>query len=233
VIDLRLGDCLEVMRGIPDGSVDAVVTDPPYRGISGGKYNRRGWTGSILERNDGRIFAHNDIAIKNWLPEVYRVMRIGADCYVMINNLNLRELLNEADRVGLGFHNMLAWRKNTVTANRWYMKECEWVLYFYKQRARTINNPSSKQLFSWPNPNKKLHPTEKPVPLFEHYIRNSTYEGQLILDPFMGSGTTGVACVNTGRSFIGIERDPGYFQVAQERIAKAQEAHQLVFETAS
>jgi site-specific DNA-methyltransferase (adenine-specific) len=84
--------------------------------------------------------------------------------------------------------------------------------------------PSSIIRFSNADRTKIVHPTQKPVPLMEYLIKTYTHEGETVLDNCMGSGTTGVACVNTSRPFIGIERDPGYFQVSKDRIQKAQDA---------
>ena len=101
------------------------------------------------------------------------------------------------------------------------MKNCEFTLFFKKGKAKTINNPSSKMVHKFNNPTgKKLHPTEKPVDLMEMYVLNSSNKSDLVLDPFMGSGSTGIACINTGRSFIGIELDEKYFNIAKERIKK-------------
>jgi site-specific DNA-methyltransferase (adenine-specific) len=107
------------------------------------------------------------------------------------------------------------------TANRWYMKNLEFTLYLWKGRARTINNPSSKQLLRGGIEKESGHPTEKPVHLMAEYIANSSMRGQTILDPFMGSGTTGVACAQLGRRFIGIEIDEAFFDIACERVEDA------------
>jgi site-specific DNA-methyltransferase (adenine-specific) len=217
------GDCLEVMPTLAANSVDLILCDPPYRVVSGGTSSELavGYRGSILEKNDGKIFKHNDIEIADYLPEFYRILKPGSHCYVMTNNINLRELLNVAERVGFGFHNLLAWRKNNCTANRWYMKEAEWVCFFYKRPAKPINHMGSKQIFEFDNIRGRVHPTQKPVELMLHYIENSTTVGQVVLDPFLGSGTTGVAARNCQRNFIGIERDPDYFAIARERIEGA------------
>ena len=90
--------------------------------------------------------------------------------------------------------------------------------YTYESTERY---PRSIQVFSTDTQNSSFHPTQKPVALCEYLIRTYTNEGETVLDNTMGSGTTGVACVNTGRHFIGIEQEEKYFQVAQERIALA------------
>lgn len=224
------GDCLVEMARLEAGSVDMVLCDPPYRVISGGTSSElaAGYKGSILKKNDGKIFTHNNIKISEYMPEFFRVLKPGSHCYVMTNNLNLRELLNVADAVGFGFHNLLAWRKNNCTANRWYMKETELVCFFYKRPAKPIVNMGSKQIFECDNVRDRQHPTQKPVELMAHYIKNSSVVGNVILDPFAGSGTTLVAAINTGRNFIGIERDENYFAIARKRIGEARPVGQPV-----
>lgn len=223
MVELYQGDSLALMKGIPDGSVDLVVTDPPYRVISGGKPKRKGQPSGMLSLNDGKIFQHNDIDPEMWFPELYRVLKDNAHCYVMVNLLNLQEFMNAACQAGFKIHNLLIWKKNNATPNRWYMKNCEFTLFLYKGKAKHIINCGSKQCHEFDNiRGRKSHPTEKPVELMEYYILNSSAENDTVLDPFMGSGSTGVACVNTGRNFIGMELDEKYFSVADARMAPFQ-----------
>lgn len=225
MIDLRKGDCLEIMKDIPDKSIDLIVTDPPYRTISGGNNTPKwlsGYGNSVLYKNDGKIFKHNDINHKEWLKETYRVLKDNSHIYIMTNLLNLFTLKNIAEEVGFKIHNLLVWEKNTCNANRWYMKNCEYILFMRKGKAKSINNASSKTVHKFNNiVGTKKHPTEKPIELMELYISNSSKEGNIVLDPFMGSGSTGVACLNTGRNFIGIELDENYFEIAKNRIENA------------
>ena len=215
-------DALNILRNLKDGSVDLVVTDPPYKVISGGNKSevwKSKYSGCVLEKNDGKIFQHNDIEFKDWLPEVYRVLKDGTHFYCMTNVLNLSKIIQEAEKVGFYLHNILVWEKNNISTNRWYMKNCEFVLFFKKGKAKTINNPSSKMVHKFNNPTgKKLHPTEKPVELMEMYVLNSSNEGDLVLDPFMGSGSTALACLKNSRDFIGIEIDSNYYNIAKQRI---------------
>jgi site-specific DNA-methyltransferase (adenine-specific) len=94
------------------------------------------------------------------------------------------------------------------------MKSCEMILYFWKGRAKTINNPSSNQIISIPSLKQQEHPTAKPSELFIHLIENSSNTGDLVLDPFLGSGACGVAAIRSRRKFIGIEIEPKYFDLA-------------------
>lgn len=222
MIDLKCDDCLKVLKDIPDNSIDLIVTDPPYRTISGGNKSEKwksGYKNSILYKNDGKIFEHNDIDHKKWLKECYRVLKNNSHIYIMTNVLNLFNLEKLATEVGFKVHNLLVWEKNTANANRWYMKNCEYVLFMRKGKAKTINNPSSKTVHKYNNIiGNKLHPTEKPIDLMKFYVSNSSNKNDVVLDPFMGSGSTGIACKELNRNFIGIEIDEKYFDIAEKRI---------------
>jgi site-specific DNA-methyltransferase (adenine-specific) len=200
------GDALALLASLRDESIDLIVTDPPYRVISGGNSSpastaNYGWKSSVLAANDGKIFSHNAVFIKEYMPHFYRLLKPGSHCYVMINNLNLRELLNVAADVGFGFHNLLRWDKNTCNANRWYMKDCEYTGFFYKKPAKSINRPGDKQGYACNTIRKadKLHDTQKPVELMAHYVTNSSEPGDLVLDPFAGAASTLVAAAQSGR----------------------------------
>jgi len=221
-MQLLHGDCLELMKSIPDASIDSIITDPPYKTISGGNKTPAwisGYGNSVLHKNDGKIFKHNNINHKDWLNESYRILKNNSHIYIMSNLINLFDLQAIAISTGFKLHNLLVWEKNTANANRWYMKNCEYVLFMRKGNAKSINNASSKTVHKFNNIiGNKIHPTEKPIELMELYVSNSTKNNQIVLDPFMGSGTTGVACKNLNRNFIGIELDEIYFNIAKERI---------------
>lgn len=224
-VQLKQGDSLELLKEIPDCSIDLIVTDPPYRCISGGRAGKKNQPSGILTKNDGKLFDHNDVKASDFFPELYRVLKDDTHCYVMVNLLNLQDFMNAAFQAGFKIHNLLIWRKNNVTPNRWYMKNCEFTLFLYKGKAKPIRNCGSKQCHDFSNiVGRKQHPTEKPVELMEYYILNSCCENDIVLDPFMGSGSTGVACANTGRRFIGMELDKKYFDIALKRIAEAEKA---------
>lgn len=223
-IKLYNGDCLEVMdKLIAEGvKVDAIITDPPYRTISGGRDEKfKKWEGSILEKNDGKIFEYNDVDHREWLKRCYDILKDDTHIYIMTNLLNLFNLKSLAENVGFKIHNLLVWEKNNAVFNKWYMKNCEYTLFMYKGKAKFINNLGSKTVEQFINPINKLHPTEKPIGLMKLYCENSTNKNEIVLDPFMGSGTTGVACKELNRDFIGIELDSNYFNIAKERIDNA------------
>lgn len=245
---IKQGDCLEALKNIPANSVDLVVTDCPYKIVAGGcTINKRedectgvlrkrtasnGWVDKLLDDvpdtvRKGKMFKHNDISFAKWLPEIFRVLKSGSHCYIMINGRNLKELQTEAEKVGFKYVNLLAWRKNNKTPNKYYMQQLEFVLLLRKGKARNINNMGTSNCLDVPNIiGKKTHPTEKPVDLMKIFIENSSSVGDIVLDPFMGSGATAVAAVNAGRHYIGFELDSQYFQIADNRIQKAIENRQ-------
>ena len=222
MIDLRQGDCLELMKDIPDKSIDLVVTDPPYKIVQGGCTNKAvRLKGSNQEQlKKGTLFNNNSIKFNEWIPEVYRVLKNNSHCYIMSNDRNINELLNVCEKVGFKLLNILVWGKSKHSPNRYYMKNCEFIVFLRKGKAKNINDMGTKQLLLIDNVANKKHPSEKPIKLMEILIKNSSDEKDIVLDTFLGSGTTGVACVNTNRNFIGIELDEKYFNIAKERIEK-------------
>ena len=217
---LYQGDCLEIMPTLD--KVDAVVTDPPYMLVSGGltRADMGGKFNADQYDNGGAIVPCN-IEWADFMPPIFESLKDNAHAYVMANNRHVQNMLNSAEVAGFRFHNLLVWNKGTATPNRWYMKNLEYTGFFYKGKAFIINDCGSTQLHKIPNILNAEHPTEKPSELMAVYIGNSTQRGETILDPFMGSGTTGVACAKMGRKFIGIELEPKYFDIACNRIEKA------------
>lgn len=223
-------DCLNVLKNIEDESIDCVVTDCPYHIVSGGCTNipRQDETGGILNKRNtftqanaktGKLFDNNEIEFKDWLPDIYRVLKQGTHCYIMINARNLKELQQEAENVGFEFQNILIWYKQNATPNRYYLNAYEMILMLKKGNARNINNMGCKNVLEIANIlDGKTQPTEKPVRLNEILIANSTNKGEVVLDPFMGTGSCGVAAKKLGRDFIGIEIDEKYYNIAKDRI---------------
>ena len=235
MIEIHNDDCLNVFKTINDNSIDLIVSDIPYKIVSGGctkdtvKIRATKFMGEMLDRysledhnliKSGKLFKHNDIKFSEFLPSLYRILKDDSHCYLMVNGRNLNELQNEAEKVGFKYQNLLVWDKGNATPNKWYMNACEFILFLRKGKAKNINNLGSKTILSVPNVRNKMHPTEKPVELMQILIENSSNENDTVLDPFMGSGSSGVACINTHRNFIGIELDKTYFDIAQNRINK-------------
>lgn len=139
----------------------------------------------------------------------------------MSNNRNVKDMWIAAESAGLYFHNLLVWIKHNTVTNKYYMKNCEFTGFFKKGNAKTINAKGSQSAVKVPNYKQTGHPTEKPVELMKFYITNSTNEGDLVIDPFCGTGSTAMACLETNRRFIGFEKDPKYYKECVERLKNA------------
>jgi site-specific DNA-methyltransferase (adenine-specific) len=219
---LILGDAMAILPSLP--KTDLIVSDVPYAlttgGVSKSSKTMSGIFASHNYRNDGQLIMAT-VPFPEMMTAFHAVLVDDADCYVMANDKNVHPLTDAAFNAGFGLHNLLVWDKVTPTANRWYMKNLEFTLYLWKGRAKTINDPSSKQLLRGGLDKVCGHPTEKPVYLMAEYVRNSSRPGDTVLDPFMGSGSTGVSAMNLGRKFIGIEIHEPFFEMACKRIEAA------------
>ena len=136
----------------------------------------------------------------------------------MTNFINLEHYLEEIRKAGFDIHNLLIWEKNNATPNRWYMKNCEYIIFARKGAAKPINNCGSKTVLQFKNVKDKIHPTEKPLDLLELLITNSTLPGDIVLDPFGGSFSTALAAIKTGRKAISFEIDKNFFSAGKERL---------------
>ena len=229
---LHHGDCLDILRSLPSGSADAVVTDPPYSVSVKGSVHR-GRRGS---RNLD-FFAGDDdwgamtAFVGSVVSECVRVVNDTASMYFWIGHRQMGEVVSRLEANGFTTK-FLVWAKNCPPpAPPWsgWPSGAELCVYAYRP-GRTWNiapadMPRSNVIvadsFRHGQPGKVAHPTQKPLAVIEPLLTASTSEGDTILDPFMGSGTTGVACMRTGRKFIGIEIDKGYFDIAKRRIEEA------------
>ncbi len=330
-VTLHLGDCLEVMRSMPDGSVDLVLTDPPYN-IGKAKWDKIpdyiNWCGKwikecerVLKDNGSFYFWHNDMVqiaqLMEWIRQntkfVYNSFCIWdkgdfralawknpseannlrswfSTCEyclsynlsdgvrtewdktglsrVLTNNPAFNELqeyfkterektgmtATELDRIMGIKASYCYWEKpttheyrlpdeknykalQTYFAGEAFRREYEDLRREYEslrreyEDLRYTHNLDENHNNVWKSSEHnsgKQHPTQKPIDLMTRTIKTSSKEDGVILDPFMGSGSTGVACVQTGRNFIGIEIDPTYFAIAEKRIAEAQKQPRLI-----
>ena len=245
-MELFNGDCLEVMKSIPDKSVDMILCDLPY----------------------GTTACKWDIIIPfEPLWEQYKRIIKDRGAIVLFGSEPFTSALVMSNPDWFKYE--LIWQKtmasNFALLKKQPAKKHENILVFYKKQPtynpqmedgkpyvdnrntgtrntsvgsesnlirRPINNkgsryPSTVQKFSNGN-NRNVHPTQKPVALLEYLIKTYTLEGETVLDNCMGSGSTGVACINTNRDFIGIEKDDKYFKIAKQRIEAAQKEVQNV-----
>lgn len=243
--DLRHGDCLELMAGIPDGSVDMILCDLPY-GTTACKWD------TVIPFEP--LWAHYRRVAKRNAAIVLTASQPFTAALVMSNPSEFRYCwVWEKPKAS----NFLLARKQPLKAHEDIAVFCQQATPYFPQMAqgepyfrggiKTIHDnpevantipgyhshirqsvdgkrfPRTVQKFTTAEREGRLHPTQKPVALMEYLVRTYTREGETVLDNCMGSGTTGVACANTGRQFIGIEREPKYFEIARERIARATE----------
>ena len=225
-IDIRLGNAIELIKQLPAESIDCVVTDPPYKVTSRGNAGNAGGMFTKKVNMQGRVFAENDVKITDFASELYRVLKEQTHCYVMCNQINLQPYLNELTRVGFKVTRVLVWDKGNKINNQFYMGQVEFIIFCRKGKAKRVNNCGISELIAIPNKKTKrkdgtnYHDTEKPVALMLHLVSQSTVEGDVVLDPFVGIGATAVACVKTARRFIGYELDKTYYMVAVGRVNK-------------
>lgn len=237
-VKLLQGDCLELLQQIPDGSVDMILCDPPY------KQTRNKWD--------------KPLDLDALWRQYRRVIKENGAIVLFADGIFLADLMNSCRRL---WRYNLVWDKQLTTgflnANRQPLRRHEYICVFYKKqpvynpqkvkgkknhskkttgtdkcygRYNVVDNseklgdmkhPTSIVTFAKPHPSVAVHETQKPVPLLEWLVRTYTNEGDTVLDNCMGSGSTGVACVNTGRHFIGMEIGAEHFETATNRITEA------------
>jgi DNA modification methylase len=222
-------DCMKVMQSLPDESIDLVCTDPPYKVTPKGCAGTMSGYWTNQKSNDGKIFDCNDIDIQDYIQEFYRLLKDDAHCYIMCNNLNLPHFFDVIGKSQFHFVKLLVWDKQSKICGRYYMGQVEHIFMLRKGKDKPINNCSQSDLLSFSNFNREkdkdgnnLHDSMKPIPLMQCLIENSTQEGETVLDTFMGSATTALACIRSKRHYVGCEIDPKYYKVALDRIANEQ-----------
>ena len=247
MITLMQGDCLEMMKEIPDGSVDMVLTDPPY-GTTACKWDsiiplEPMWEQlkRVIKPNGAIVMTASQpftsVLVCSNLPMfkyswVWKKTRPGGFVSAKLKPLKDVEdvcVFSEGATANGSKRNMPYYPQGVKPGIPWKRpkkyKGSEGVNYGRESHAlerTTTGSNYPREIIEFANPNSDvLHPTLKPVPLMEYMIKTYTNEGETVLDFTMGSGTTGVACKNLNRRFIGIELDEQYFKIAQERISAA------------
>ena len=233
-IDLRQGDCLELMKDIPDKSIDMILCDLPY-GTTACKWDNVIPFEPMWERLNRIIKPNGAICLFGSEPfsSALRMSNIKNFKYDWIWNKKLAGNGILAKKQPLKIHEIVSVFHSGVyipqmTKGKYRkkmgLKESEITggNSFAKQTENDLYYPKSILEYGIGNMRKgRLHPTQKPIDLLEYLIYTYTNEGETVLDFAMGSGSTGVACINTGRNFIGIELDETYFEIAKKRIEEA------------
>jgi len=233
-MNLMLGDCLERMKEIPDGSVDLILTDPPY-GTTACKWDTVIPLDKMWEQLNRVIKPNGAIVLFGNEPfsSALRMSNIKKWRYDWIWEKNKPTNFGNANKMPLKSYEIISVFYNslpvynpqglvdipekTVKRNKNEEPEAYGKTGLIGEFKRNKTN-FPRQNLKFGMEGKIVHPTQKPVALMEYLIRTYTQEGETVLDFTMGSGTTGVACKNTGRKFIGIEKDAGYFEIAKQRL---------------
>ena len=205
-------DCMVAMTDLPDGCVDMVLCDLPY-----GEVSQKSGGLRLLDRGKADDC---DLNLGALADEFNRVCK--GTIYSFCGTEQISVLVGHFKRHGMTTR-VCVWEKTNpspMNGTRLWLSGLEFCVFARKPGA-VFNEHCKKALWKFPSGRSKIHPTQKPVALMEHLIRASSNPGDTVLDNTMGSGTTGVACMNTGRDFIGIERDDDYFAIAQKRILAA------------
>ena len=220
-VKLYQGDCLKIMdKLIADGiKVDAVITDPPYNIAKDNNFHTMGRSGIDFGEWD------KNFDLFSYIDKVYKILDKNGSFVVFNAWKNLGDISRYAESLGLVTKDMIRLEKtNPMPRNRDRrdITDFECAIWFTMPKAKWVFN---RQSDTYERPKyvgsieKGLHPTQKNLGLMEWLLKIHSNENDLILDPFMGSGTTGVACINTNRKFIGIELDENYFDIAKERLS--------------
>ncbi len=208
------GDCIQVMRQMNDQGVDLVLTDPPY----------------LVNYHDrsGRVVLND--ADQTWLKpafvEAYRVLRNDHFMISFYSWTHADKFLAAWREAGFRAIGHLVFRKQYCSKSRFLGYQHEQAYLLAKGRPKLPAHPIP-DVVEMRYSGNQLHPTQKPVSALWPLIQAFTQEGELVLDPFCGSGSTGVAALLTGRNFLGVELDPKYHCVAQNRLARRISAQQL------
>ena len=235
-MNLMLGDCLERMKEIPDGSVDMILADPPY-GTTACKWDsviplEPMWEQlkRIIKPNGAIVMTASQpftAALVMSNPKMFRYDMVWEKT-MATGALNANKMPLRAHESIIVFYSSLPTYNPQKKDGKPYRKilKAEMVGKCYvgtgladEFEQVNLGERHPRSVFKMSNPNhKSLHPTQKPVALMEYLIKTYTNEGETVLDFCMGSGTSGIAAKNTGRKFIGIEKDAGYFEIAKQRL---------------
>lgn len=258
---LLVGDCIELMKSLPEGSIDAVFADPPYNLQLRGELHRPDQ--SKVDAVDDAWdqigdFAAYDAFTRAWLAEARRLLKPDGAIWVIGSYHNVFRLGAMLQDLGFWILNDVIWRKANPMPNFrgrrftnahetliWASRDAK-ARYTFNYEALKAGNEDVQVRSDWFIPlctgeerlkdgaGRKVHPTQKPEALIARVLLASSRPGDVVLDPFFGSGTTGAVAKRLGRRFIGIERDPAYAKAAEARIAAVEplpEASLAAFQT--
>ena len=213
MIKLLQGDCMELMNNIPNESIDLVLTDIPYNVV-----NREDNGLRKLDKENADILTFDLI---NFLEQLYDKAKSTIIIFCGKKQVSIiHSYFNDKQKKGMGTVRQLIWEKSNpspMNGQHIYLSGVENAIWF-KKRGGTFNAHCKNTVFKYPIGRSKLHPTEKNHLLLQELILDNSNENDLILDPCMGSGSTGVVALQNNRNFLGIELNQNYFNIAKSRL---------------
>ena len=213
MIKLLQGDCMELMNNIPNESIDLVLTDIPYNVV-----NREDNGLRKLDKENADVLTFDLI---NFLEQLYDKTKSTIIIFCGKEQISIiHSFFNNKQKKGKGTVRQLIWEKSNpspMNGQHIYLSGVENAIWF-KKRGGTFNAHCKNTVFKYPIGRSKLHPTEKNHLLLQELILDNSNENDLILDPCMGSGSTGVVALQNNRNFLGIELNQNYFEIAKNRL---------------
>ena len=209
---IKQGDCLTLMRTIPDNSIDLLLTDIPYDMV-----NRESNGLRDLDKKDADVLTFD---LNIFVEECYRVAKTTI-IFCGVNQVSdIYKRFADYQRKKKGTVRQLIWKKTNpspMNGEYIYLSGIENAIWF-KKRGGTFNARCKNTVFEYPSGKRTYHPTQKNLKLFEELILDNTNEGGIVLDPCIGSGTTAIASINTGRKYIGFDISQEYCEIALKRV---------------
>lgn len=216
---IHLGDCYELIKKIPDKSIDCIYVDIPYETTFSGGGTLKHKLGKYIKEEVQSFSCGIDYSIFN---DFIRVMK-NINCFIWCSKNQILDIMNFFYKYNVDM-NILTWTKTNPIpfGNSIWLSDIEYCLHFYKDAGYNVGWENKKKNYSSSinNSDKELfkHPTIKPLEMVKKHLLNMTKENDIVLDCFCGSGTTCVACKETGRRYIGIEIEPKYYKIAVNRL---------------
>lgn len=222
-------EALTQLRKLPSQEADTLLTDPPY--CSGGssetaKMQAKYQGGISSDRDKQTWFVGDNMTtgglvwlLREVLVESFRVLKPDASALIFTDWRMIHHLVPALESAGFRYRNLVVWDKNSIGTGSGFRPRHEMILHFTKGKfAPQVKNVGNVIPCNRVPGTQRVHPTQKPLPLLKNLIQVTTPEKGVVLDPFMGSGSTGVAAEHLNRDFIGIERDPTIYQSAEDRL---------------
>lgn len=241
----HLGDCIKFMQKLPEGKIDLILTDPPYNASNGGVNNPNNKTGGAYYKVNETWDKFDNFSdyldfTRKWLKEADRVLKPSGSIIVCCSFHNIGEVVISLKELDYKLLNIITWKKTnpmpSITKRQlthsteffvWFAKGTGWT-FNYNDMKKYSKGKQLKDIWTHPlcqgkerikgNNGRAAHPTQKPLPLFIRLIEMASDERDIVLDPFMGSGTTSEACAKLNRFWIGIEKKKEYIDIANKRM---------------